>query len=69
MIKLRFYNLEEQAEILEENGLLDEEDVMDFVVVAELKKQEFNSVRTKEEMRKIIEDVRGAWKELMEKVE
>ncbi|MBI2449171.1 hypothetical protein HYV49_02650 [Candidatus Pacearchaeota archaeon] len=65
MIKLRFYQLEEQAEMLMERELLDEEAVIDFVTNVELKKQEFNAVKSKDEMRQIIKDVRDLWTELM----
>lgn len=68
MIKLRFYHLEEQAEMLMKLGLLNKEDVIDFVVKVELKKQEFNSVKTKDEMRQVIQDVRDLWVELMKGV-
>lgn len=65
MIKLRFYNLEEQAEILEERGLLDEEDLIDFVVKIENKKLEFNEALTKKEMKDIILSVKDMYKELV----
>jgi len=65
MIKLRFYNLEEQAEILEENGLLDEELLISFVAEIENKKLEFNEAKNKMEMRSIINSVRELWKNLM----
>jgi len=65
MIKLRFYNLEEQGEILEERGLLDKEDLISFVVEIENKKLEFNGVKTKEDMRKIIQEVKDLWEDLV----
>ncbi len=65
LIKLRFYNLEEQAEMLEEKNLLNKEDIIDFVVQIELKKQAFNQAKTKEEMKQIIQDVRNLWTSLM----
>jgi len=68
LIKLRFYNLEEQAEILEEKGLLDQEELIDFVTKIENKKLEFNSVKSKEKMKKIIEDVRTLWENLIKNV-
>ncbi len=68
LIKLRFYNLEEQAEILQEHGLLDLESLIEFVAQVELKKQAFNLAKNKEEMKQIIQDVRDLWKELMTKV-
>ena len=68
MIKLRFYNLEEQAEILEEKGLLQEDDLVEFVTEIERKKSEFNDADTKEEMRNIIQDVQSLWKDLMIKL-
>ncbi len=68
MIKLRFYHLEEQAEILMNLGLLDKEDVIDFVAQVELKKHEFNSMKTKEEMNQVIQDVRDLWTGLVKGV-
>ena len=67
MIKLRFYNLEEQAEILEENGILDKDDLINFVVEIEQKKLKFNYAETKEEMKSVIKEVRILWKDLMKK--
>lgn len=61
MIKLRFYHLEEQSEMLMKKGLLNKEDVIEFVTKVELKKQEFNTVKTKDEMKQIIQYVRGLW--------
>jgi len=68
MIKLRFYNLEEQAEILEENGLLIEEDLVNFVIEIEKSKLVFNDATNKEEMRDIIRNVQENWSKLMIKV-
>jgi hypothetical protein len=68
-IKLQFYNLEEQAEMLEERGVLEEDQLVDFIVFAELKKQEFNQAKNKGQMLKIINQVRLEWKKLMLKVD
>lgn len=68
LIKLRFYNLEEQAEILQEHGLLDLEPLIEFVTQVELKKQAFNQAKTKDEMKQIIQDVRNLWTDLMKKL-
>jgi len=67
IIKLRFYNLEQQAEMLADVGVLDKEDLINFVVEIENKKKEFNQIKTKEEMKKIIQDVRTLWTDLMSK--
>ncbi|MBM3198567.1 MAG: hypothetical protein FJZ58_04865 [Chlamydiae bacterium] len=68
LVKLRFYNLEEQAEMLEEQGRLDKDKLIAFVVKIENKKKEFNEAKTKSEMRQIVLDVRAHWKELMREV-
>ncbi|MBS3093923.1 hypothetical protein J4456_05070 [Candidatus Pacearchaeota archaeon] len=68
MIKLRFYNLEEQAEILNEKGLLSEKYLIDFVVSIEGKKLAFNDANTKKEMETVIAEVKELWSVLMEKV-
>ncbi len=68
LIKLRFYNLEEQAEILQENGLLDLEPLIEFVTQVELKKQAFNLAKNKEEMKQVIQEVRDLWIQLMKNV-
>jgi len=68
MIKLRFYNLEEQAEILEERGLLNKEPIIDFVAEIEQKKLEFNDAKNKQEMKQIIQDVRILWKNLIKNI-
>ena len=67
LVKLRFYNLEEQAEILEEHGVLDEEDIIEFIIEIEQKKLEFNEAKTKQEMVNVVKEVRNLWKNLMEK--
>lgn len=68
MIKLRFYNLEEQGEMLEEQGRLDKEALITFVVQAEQKKKEINAATSKKEIARIISDVRALWSALMQQV-
>lgn len=68
MIKFRFYDLEERAEGLAEEGKADVSIVADFVNLIETKKQEFNRATTKQQRRQIILDVRRGWIEFMQKV-
>ncbi len=68
LTKLRLYNLEEQAETLEQYGLLNKEDMIMFTVAIELKKKEFNTATTTTDRKKVIQDARALWQELMKKV-
>ncbi len=67
LIKFRFYNLEEKAERMLEDGT-DINIVSDFVTSIELKKQEFNSAKSFEERKKIILEVRDLWREFLDAV-
>ena len=67
LIKFRFYDLEERAEEMLEEGA-DINIVSDFVTSIELKKQEFNNAKTFEERKKIILQVKELWKEFLEAV-
>lgn len=67
LVKFRLYNLEEEGERLVEDGVLAKEDLRNFVVHVELKKQEFNSASSKEGKRKVILDVKELWKDLLSK--
>ncbi len=64
MIKFRFYDLEERAEEMEELGV-SEELISEFVTNLEMKKQEFNNAKTKEERKQIILDVRKLWQDFI----
>lgn len=68
LIKLRLYNLEEEAEELMEEGQLTKEEVADFVVKMEQSKLAFNLAQTKQERKKVIMQARQYWMELMKKV-
>ena len=57
----------EANKILEENGILDKDDLINFVVEIEQKKLKFNYAETKEEMKSVIKEVRILWKDLMKK--
>lgn len=71
LIKWRFYNLEERAEEMLEEGRASEDQVTSFITDLETKKAAFNSAKTKIDRRQIILDVRTRWqqfkKELKEK--
>lgn len=67
LIKFRFYNLEERAEDLIEQGA-DKELIADFVVFITQKKDRFNKAVTNEEQKQIILEVRKGWKEFLKNV-
>ncbi|MBI2985007.1 MAG: hypothetical protein HYY50_05295 [Candidatus Kerfeldbacteria bacterium] len=60
LIKFRFYDLEQRAEVLGDRGV-DLSTIADFVTAVEQKKQAFNQAASKDERRQIILDVRQAW--------
>ncbi len=60
LIKFRFYDLEERAETLLDQGY-DEDRVVALVVELEKKKQDFNDASTFSERRDIVLDVRDLW--------
>lgn len=65
MIKFRFYDLEERAEDLLEDGKASKEAVVEFTANVFENKQTFNAAKTKEERRKAILDMREAWKKFI----
>lgn len=67
MIKFRFYDLEERAEELIEEGA-DQNLVADFSIFILQKKEEFNKAKNNEERKKIILDVRKEWKKFVQAV-
>ncbi len=69
LIKLRLYNLEEQAEELLEEGTLSKEEVADFVVKMEESKLAFNQAQSKLERKLVILKARQYWLELVRKVD
>lgn len=68
LIKFRLYNLEEEAEEFMEQGRLEEQDVVDFVVNMEQSKLAFNTAQSKEERKSIILQARQYWIALMKKL-
>jgi len=64
LIKLRLYNLEEEAEELYEEGIISEDTLVDFVVKMEKSKLAFNEAQSKEERRNVILQARQYWLEL-----
>ncbi len=67
LIKLRLYNLEEEAEELQEKGEISEDDLVDFVVKMEESKLAFNTAQSKKERQDVILQARKYWLELMRK--
>ena len=68
VIKFRFYDLEERAEKLLEEGRVSQEDVVLLVSKLEEKKVEFNNASTTAQKRAIILEVRQIWKEFVGKI-
>ncbi len=68
LIKLRLYNLEEEAEEWMEEGKLTSEEVADFVVHMEQSKLAFNQAQTKQERKQVIMQARQYWLELVRRV-
>ncbi|MBI4457788.1 hypothetical protein HY633_02390 [Candidatus Uhrbacteria bacterium] len=67
MIKFRFYDLEERAEELLERGA-NQEAVTAFITAVETKKQEFNNATATDDRRRLILEVRLAWKDFLKAV-
>ncbi len=68
LTKLRLYHLEEEAEELEEQGKITEDQLVDFVVQMEESKLAFNQAQSKEERKQVILQARKHWIELIRKV-
>ena len=68
LIKLRLYNLEEEAEEWMEEGKLSKDDVADFVIKMEQSKLAFNQAQNKQERKQVIMQARQYWLELVKKV-
>lgn len=68
LIKLRLYNLEEEAEEWMEEGKLTTDEVTDFVVRMEESKVAFNQAQSKQERKQVIMQARQYWLELVKKV-
>ena len=67
-VKFRFYNLEEKAENLLDDGKIDEETVMRFISALEAKKIEFNEAGTIKEKKQIVNEVKVLWKNFVKAV-
>lgn len=68
LIKFRFYDLEERAEKLAEEGKVSSDDLVLLVTKLEEKKVEFNNAATIAQKRAIVLEVRQIWKEFVKKV-
>ena len=68
LTKLRLYNLEEEAEELQGEGEITEDQLVAFVVQMEQSKLAFNQAQSKEERRQVILRARKYWIELLRKV-
>ncbi len=68
LIKLRLYNLEEEAEGWMEEGLLTREEVASFVVKMEVNKLAFNRAESTAQRREVILQAREQWLELVREV-
>lgn len=68
LTKLRLYHLEEEAEELEEQGKITEDQLVDFVVQMEESKLAFNQAQSKKERKQVILQARKHWIELIRKV-
>ncbi len=66
LIKFRFYELEERAEELLEDGAVDLDAAASFVVAAEEQKAAFNGAADNRERQQIIYAVRRAWQNLVD---
>jgi len=65
LIKFRLYNLEEEAEKMMKDGLLEREGVAGFIVRMEQAKLAFNSASSTKERRDVILGAREDWKDLL----
>ncbi len=67
MIKFRFYDLEQRAEDLYYKGV-NPVTIANFDTIVETKKQEFDKAGSNNDFRRIILEVRSAWKNFMDQV-
>lgn len=68
LIKLRLYHLEEEAEELQEEGTITEEELVNFVVQMEQSKLAFNEAASKQERKDVLLQAQKHWQELLKKV-
>lgn len=68
LVKFRLYNLEEEAEHLQETGKLTLEQVTDFVVKMEQHKLRFNAAGSTPERKQILIEARQDWLDLVRMV-
>ena len=62
LVKFRLYNLEEEGEKLMEEGKVQKEDLVAFVVKMETSKQKFNEAQTLEQRKAILMQAQQDWK-------
>ena len=67
-IILRFYDLEERAEDLQEQGKITKEEAAEIISSIEEKKVEFRKATTKEQRKQIIMDVKNLWKDFVKNI-
>ena len=67
-VKFRFYNLEQKAEDLLDNGKIDEATVTKLISDLEAKKIEFNEAGTIREKKIIVNEVKEIWKNFVKAV-
>lgn len=61
LIKFKFYDLEERAEMLYDNKLITKEQAADIIAKLEENKIAFNGAKTKEERKQIILETKKLW--------
>lgn len=66
IIKFNFYDLEERAEWLYENGKISKEQAADIISKLEEKKIEFNNAKNKQERKNIIKQTNELWKSFVD---
>lgn len=62
LIKFRFYDLEERAEELYEDGKITKEKAVDIISQLEQQKVKFNTANSKEQRKQVILDTKELWK-------
>lgn len=68
LIKFSFYELEERAEALYEEKIIDQEKTASIVAQLEEQKIAFNNAKSKEERKQVIQDTKKIWKDFVESV-
>lgn len=68
VVKFRIYNLEDKAQRLMENGLVDLETVTAFVTALEQQKQNYNNAKTTADKKAVVMGVQKLWQDFITKV-